>query len=98
MLGPWHCVHDSLKIRVKRQFFKNWANNSLILAPYWHAHWMPACLYGANTGSTYMDYCKILPCGAIIGNQGGRQDVGKEALGEREEKKQERHTTLFVCH
>ncbi len=68
---------DDLKIRVAGQFIKNWANNSPIPAVYLHAHWMPACLYGSNTGSTYMDYCKILPCGAIIGNQGGRQDVSK---------------------
>jgi hypothetical protein len=42
-----------------------------------------------------MDYYKILTCKTIIGNQGGRQDVGKEALGERDEKKRERHTTLL---
>ena len=69
---------DDLKIRVKGQFFKNWTNNSPILAPYWHAHWMPACQYRANTGSTYTDYCKILTCETIIGNQGGRNNVSKE--------------------
>ena len=72
---------DDLKIRAKGQFFTNWANDSPILAPYWHAHWMPACQYGANTGCTYTDYCEILIHGAIIGNQGGRQDDGKEVLG-----------------
>ena len=56
---------------------------------------MPACQYGANTGSKYRDYCKIIIPGGIIGNQGGRQDAGEEALGEREGKKQDRHTTLF---
>jgi hypothetical protein len=42
---------DNLKIRVGDQFFKNWAINSPILAPYWHAHWMPACQYGARIGA-----------------------------------------------
>ena len=79
--------NEDLKIRVERQFFINWANISLVLAPYLHTHWMPACEYGANTGIMYMDYCKISPCGTIIGNQGGRQDVSEEALGEEKAEK-----------
>jgi hypothetical protein len=56
---------------------------------------VPACEYGADTGCTYTNYCELLIPGTIIGDHGGRKDVGEEALGEREGKKQERHTTLF---
>ena len=44
-----------------------------------------------------MDFREILTCGTIIGDHGGRQDVGKEALQVKIEKKSKTsHNTFFV--